>query len=45
MLYVTHSNGETKVSIYDLPSPTSIPVFARDVDVGTDPFGICRLVR
>lgn len=44
-LYVTHSNGAGKVTVYDVAGPASIPVLARDIDVGTTPFGIAQFLR
>jgi YVTN family beta-propeller protein len=41
-LYVTHSNGDTKVTVFTLSSPTAAPEFLREIDVGDNPFGICR---
>ena len=42
-LYLTHSDGGNKVSVYDLPTPASVPVLRTVIDVGTNPFGICRI--
>ncbi|MDA1195905.1 MAG: hypothetical protein O2894_12065 [Planctomycetota bacterium] len=44
-LYVTHSNGATSVSVYDIPTPGSDPVFREEITVGTNPFGIAAVVR
>ena len=44
-LYVTHSNGGTKVTVYDLPTPTSVPELLGEIDVGGNPFGIAPMRR
>jgi DNA-binding beta-propeller fold protein YncE len=42
-LYLTHTDGGTKVSVYDLATPTSLPVLRTEIEVGENPFGICRM--
>ncbi len=43
-LYVTHSNGGSAVTVYGLPTPTSVPVLLGQIAVGTNPFGICQFL-
>lgn len=44
VLYLTHSDGTgTKVSIYDVIPPDPTPIFRSQIDVGTNPYGICSL--
>ncbi len=38
--YVTHTNGDTVVSVYTIASPTSVPQLSSLVQVGTNPFGL-----
>ncbi len=42
-LYLTHSEGGTRVSVFDLATPTSKPVFRTAVTVGANPFGLARV--
>ena len=43
-LYLTHSDGTgTKVSVFSLGPPDGVPAFLQQIDVGTNPYGICAL--
>ncbi|MCB9902695.1 MAG: hypothetical protein H6826_15230 [Planctomycetes bacterium] len=42
-LYVTHSNGGTHVSVYNIWNRSVPPRFLRTIKVGANPFGICRI--
>ena len=42
-IYMTHSNGETDVSVYSAAGPSSPPRLRRVIRVGANPFGICRI--
>jgi YVTN family beta-propeller protein len=44
-LYVTHTNGQANVTVYDISGANGIPVFSKDITVGSNPFGIAYFPR
>lgn len=42
-LFVTHSNGGTSVTVFDVQGGLAPPSGARTIQVGANPFGICRI--
>lgn len=42
-LFVTHSNGGTNVTVYGAQSPSFPPREIKQVEVGANPFGLCRI--